>query len=423
MPNTLSQETAFRSQEPACYQVCIKGQLDPCWSDWFEEFVITPNGDDSLLTGSVPDQAALHGILGRIRDLGLILVSIQPVEKKNIAPSPSNTGERSMATPTSPTMPLNASLILHAVQRTDLQAIAQLIYEICEAEGDTSTAVTPEDLKNEWEYEGFDPEQDAFLIQTQAGRLVGYGAVFDISQHCEMSGDIYVHPHFKGLGVEAALLGALESRTRAQHVPLAAPEQRVFIRVALDNKDEAGKAILAQAGYTPVRYHWRMGIDLKAAPPTPVLPEGLEFRPFVKDEHATAIWQARNEAFQTNWGSHQLSFDEFSYYTFENPEYDPTLWVVIWDGSQVAGFAINQYRMGIGWIHILAVRPAWRAQKLGLALLHRSFGEFYRRGTQTIGLGVDAANVTGATRLYQKVGMTTVSEFVTLEKELRAGEK
>ena len=54
-------------------------------------------------------------------------------------------------------------------------------------------------------------------------------------------------------------------------------------------------------------------------------------------------------------------------------------------------------------------------------MLHRSFGEFYQRGTKTIGLGVDAANVTGATKLYQKVGMTTVSEFVTMEKEVRAG--
>jgi len=70
---------------------------------------------------------------------------------------------------------------------------------------------------------------------------------------------------------------------------------------------------------------------------------------------------------------------------------------------------------------MLGVRPAWRTKGLGLALLHQSFGEFYKRGTKTIGLAVDAFNATGATRLCQKADMSTVSEFVTIEKELRAG--
>ena len=69
----------------------------------------------------------------------------------------------------------------------------------------------------------------------------------------------------------------------------------------------------------------------------------------------------------------------------------------------------------------MGVRRPWRKKGLGLALLTHSFAEFYKRGTNTIGLGVDAANPTGATRLYQKAGMTAANEYVSYEKELRAG--
>ncbi|HJR79547.1 MAG TPA: GNAT family N-acetyltransferase, partial [Anaerolineales bacterium] len=104
-----------------------------------------------------------------------------------------------------------------------------------------------------------------------------------------------------------------------------------------------------------------------------------------------------------------------------DPEFDPSLWVIAWDGQEVAGFSLNRYRMGIGWIRTLGVRRPWRKRGLGEALLLHSFGEFYKRGTKTIGLGVDAQNLTGATRLYQKVGMHAASEYVTYEKELRPG--
>lgn len=69
----------------------------------------------------------------------------------------------------------------------------------------------------------------------------------------------------------------------------------------------------------------------------------------------------------------------------------------------------------------LAVRPAWRQRGLGLALLQRVLREFYRRGTRQVGLGVDAHNPTGATRLYESVGMQVESEYIVYEKELRSG--
>ena len=67
--------------EQGIYQIRVKGILDEKWSDWFDDFIITPQADDeTLLTGPVADQAALHGLLNKIRDIGLPLLSIRRVE-------------------------------------------------------------------------------------------------------------------------------------------------------------------------------------------------------------------------------------------------------------------------------------------------------------------------------------------------------
>ena len=65
----------------AVYQIRVKGHLNHKWSDWFGGFAVTPQAnDETLLTGSVSDQAALHGLLARIRDLALPLLSVRRVE-------------------------------------------------------------------------------------------------------------------------------------------------------------------------------------------------------------------------------------------------------------------------------------------------------------------------------------------------------
>jgi hypothetical protein len=63
------------------YQIRIKGHLSPQWTDWFEGLTITlEEGGDTLLTGTVVDQAALHGLLKKVRDLGTPLLSVNYVE-------------------------------------------------------------------------------------------------------------------------------------------------------------------------------------------------------------------------------------------------------------------------------------------------------------------------------------------------------
>jgi hypothetical protein len=67
--------------QPQSYEIRIKGHLDDRWAEWFEGLTITLEEDgNTLLTGPVIDQAALHGLLKKVRDLGMPLVSVSPVE-------------------------------------------------------------------------------------------------------------------------------------------------------------------------------------------------------------------------------------------------------------------------------------------------------------------------------------------------------
>ncbi len=314
---------------------------------------------------------------------------------------------------------LDPCLTLRSARWTDINAVAKLTHDVAKMEGDAIFVLTAEELANEWKSEGFNVERDVFIVEAQDGRVVGSEEFYNVNNHSRLMADGCVHPEFRGLGIGSSLLEKIAERAQAE-MELAQPGERVFIQSSISNKDKAGHELLRANGYSPVRYFWRMEIKLQEPPAPVTFPAGIELRPFIKDEHAIAVWQADNEAFRDHWGSHDRSYEDWSHAKFGNPNFDPTLWVIAWDEDEIAGFSENRFRQGIGWIGTLGVRRPWRKKGLGLALLRHSFNEFYNRGMTTIGLGVDASNPTGATRLYQRAGMIVAAEFVTYEKELRA---
>jgi hypothetical protein len=67
--------------QPTIYQIRVKSHLRADWKDWFEGLSITlENTGNTLLTGPVVDQAALYGLLKKVRDLGMLLISVNPLE-------------------------------------------------------------------------------------------------------------------------------------------------------------------------------------------------------------------------------------------------------------------------------------------------------------------------------------------------------
>lgn len=83
MPKNLNPETS--PNQPMVYQIKIEGQLGHQWTDWFDGLTITlEDNGNTLITGPVIDQAALHGLLKKVRDLGTPLISVNRVEPNKV---------------------------------------------------------------------------------------------------------------------------------------------------------------------------------------------------------------------------------------------------------------------------------------------------------------------------------------------------
>jgi mycothiol synthase len=315
---------------------------------------------------------------------------------------------------------LGAVFTLRSATMNDLESVTQLIYDVCLKDGDTSVALTVDELRETWEDPKLNLETDAWVVTTKDGRVVGYEEFYNHSQHAALIGDGYVHPDYMGMGIGTTLLRALENRARYE-IERADPDVRVFIRNVMSIDDEVAREIHEAQGYVPVRFYWRMEIELNELPQEPKWPLGVALRSFDAETHAQLVYNVYVETFRDHWGFVAPSIEEWKSRFIDSSEYKPELWFIAWDGEEIAGYAVSHYRMGDGWVATLGVRRPWRKRGLGLALLHQTFGAFYMRGTQKISLGVDADSQTGATRLYKRAGMSVGSQYVSYEKELRPG--
>jgi ribosomal protein S18 acetylase RimI-like enzyme len=158
----------------------------------------------------------------------------------------------------------------------------------------------------------------------------------------------------------------------------------------------------------------------------PVLPmsTGVEVRS-VESEHMRLVWEASNEAFRDHWGYIPDPWEAFEQ-MMDDPDFDPSLWRVAWQGDQVAGMVLSfinkdeneMYGRKRGYTENICVRRPWRQQGLAKALIAQSLVALKERGMTEAGLGVDAENISGALHLYEFMGYGVVKRSAMYRKEM-----
>jgi mycothiol synthase len=246
---------------------------------------------------------------------------------------------------------------------------------------------------------------DSLLIE-EDGRPVG--AVFAEAHGPLGSFAGLVHPEAQGRGLGTRLADFAEARLVGR-----GPER---LQTWIFAGEERARELFSGRGYREVRRFWDMAIELAEPPPQPdVAIEVFDG----SEERAREFHAALGEAFEDHWEHHPVPFEEWWEEKRAVPDYDPSLWFLIRAGGEVAAVVRNDPdRNGGGYVGALGVRRAWRGRGYGRALLLHTFREFHRRGQTRVTLGVDAANPTGATRLYESAGMHVESESVVYEKAL-----
>lgn len=255
------------------------------------------------------------------------------------------------------------------------------------------------------------------LVFDRTGQLVG-SMLLEHNGSANFGVTICVFPSEPDVRINDYLLTRAVSRARLLMV-----QAQPGVQVALDSWvsliDQENLQCYERAGFQEVRRNWRMEIELGELPASPIWPEGVELRPFVPKRDARAVFEVIEGAFQDHWEYTPEEFAEWCYWTIEQAEFDPSLFLIAWAGDQPVGGALC-HAGPPGWVNTLAVARAFRGRGLGFALLQHAFGELSRRGLRRVGLAVDSHNPTGATRLYQRAGMRKTREYLNLKKELRA---
>ena len=241
---------------------------------------------------------------------------------------------------------------------------------------------------------------DRFVAEA-AGRVVGYA-------HVTPSRDVVVAT--EDATTADALLACVEERARAQGV--AAIEATVVAA------DEPFHSLVERSGFVHERVILRMWRMLDEEIAAPAWVAGVTVRPF-DDRDGRAVKTLLDDAYA--WDPHYVpqSYDEWHSYMTDHEEFDPSLWFLAERNGDLIACALHwKEHNHRGWLKDIAVHERARGGGLGKSLIRHGLRAYEARGVERVGLKVDEANPTGATRLYAQEGFVVDRHYETWRKPL-----
>jgi GNAT superfamily N-acetyltransferase len=254
---------------------------------------------------------------------------------------------------------------MRAVTEDDLGAVSALL--------GTAAAY----VRSDWKVPSFDLRRDAWIAE-DGGRAVGYAAVTAGERLAHVAADP---------GVADALLAAAVARAR----------ERGFGRLRIGG--ESG--LVRRPPFELETETLAMQRPLSEPIPVPEWPPGIAVRTFEPADGA-AVHRLLDDAYRA-WDSRYvpIAHDDWLRWMTGDIDFDPTVWWLAERDGDLVGCALH-WRSG--WLKDLAARSSERGRGLGAALVLTGLAEFARRGTERVGLKVDAANPTAAVSLYERLG-------------------
>ena len=274
-----------------------------------------------------------------------------------------------------------------------------------------------------------DLERDLLVVERN-GKTIGYARVEwrELTDGTRAFVSIgMLHPRERRQGIGRAMLGWCEARLAAKAAFLADRERVPAVMQAFAFGAEPGAvALLERSGWTRSGRGYEMVRPTLDDIPDVPMPAGLVARPIGTDEASRrAVWEAAADAFRDHRAEPEPTDEDWQQFLGDRNQ-DPSLWVVAFDGDEIAGAVLGKidpvenahHGRERGICDSVFTRRAWRRRGLARALLARSLVRLRDHGMTSAYLGVDALNPNQAMTLYSSLGFEVASMSIDWIKPL-----